>query len=116
LHVEDLTATLHRARGDTDLVVAADVFIYVGALDDAFRAAAGALRPGGLLAFSTERCDGDGFRLLPSSRYAHGDGYVRGLAGRHGLVVRAARDTVLRTDHAGPVGGVLYLLATASPG
>lgn len=115
LHVEDLIATLQRARGDTDLVVAADVFIYVGALDDAFRAAAGALRPGGLLACSTERCDGDGFRLLSSSRYAHGDGYIRGLAARHGLAVRAARDTVLRTDHAGPIAGVLYLLAAASP-
>ncbi|HEX3765507.1 MAG TPA: methyltransferase domain-containing protein [Kofleriaceae bacterium] len=115
LHVEDLAATLRRAHGDTDLVVAADVFIYVGALDDAFGAAAGALRPGGLLAFSTERCDGDGFRLLPSSRYAHGDGYVRGLAERHGLAVRVTRDTVLRTDHTGPVAGVLYLLATASP-
>lgn len=115
LHVEDLTATLRRARADADLVVAADVFIYVGALDAAFGAASGALRPGGLLAFSTERCDGDGYRLLPSSRYAHSDGYVRGLAQRHGLAVRAARDTVLRTDHARPVSGVLYLLAAGGP-
>jgi predicted TPR repeat methyltransferase len=115
LHVEDLTATLRRARADADLIVAADVFIYVGALDDAFRAAAGALRPGGLLALSTERGDGDGFRLQPSSRYAHGDGYVRGLAQRHGFAVREARDTVLRTDHTGPVAGVLYLLAAGAP-
>lgn len=115
LHVEDLTATLDRARGDADLVIAADVFIYVGALDAAFRAAAGALRPGGLLALSTERGDGDGFRLQPSSRYAHGDGYVRGLAHRHGFAVRMTRSTVLRSDHTGPVAGVLYLLAAGSP-
>lgn len=111
LHVEDLTATLRRAAADADLVVAADVFIYVGALDEVFRAAAGALRPGGMFAFSTERCDGDGYRLLPSSRYAHGDGHVRGLAQRHGFAVRQARDTVLRIDHGEPVPGVLYLLA-----
>ena len=116
LHVEDLTATLgraqraHRAGGGADLVIAADVFIYVGALDAAFAAAAGALRPGGLFAFSTERCDGDGFELRPSSRYAHGDGYVRGLADRHGLAVREARDAVLRVDQTRPVAGVLYLL------
>ena len=115
LHVEDLTATLGRAAADVDLVVAADVFIYVGALDAALRAASSALRPGGLLAFSTERCDGDGFCLQPTSRYAHADGYVRGLAGRHGFAVREARDTVLRVDHAGPVSGVLYLLAAGSP-
>jgi len=109
LHVEDLIATLCRARG-ADLVVAADVFIYVGALDEPFRAASEALRPGGLFAFSTERCDGDGFRLLPSSRYAHADGYVRELARRHGFAVRDARDTVLRIEHSAPVSGVLYLL------
>ena len=113
LHVEDLTATLGRARADVDLVVAADVFIYVGALEAPFRAASGALRPGGLFAFSTERCDGDGFRLLPSSRYAHGDDYIRALAGRHGFAIRDARDTVLRVEHSAPVPGVLYLLAAA---
>jgi predicted TPR repeat methyltransferase len=111
LHVEDLTATLRRAGANADLVVAADVFIYVGALDESFGAAASALRPGGLFAFSTERCDGDGFRLLPSSRYAHADGYVRRLAQRHGFAVREARDTVLRIEQAAPVPGVLYLLA-----
>jgi predicted TPR repeat methyltransferase len=112
LHVEDLTATLRRVRGDVHLIVAADVFIYVGALDDPFQAAARALLPGGLFAFSTERCDGDGFRLQPSSRYAHGDGYIRALAERHGFAVRTARDTVLRIEHGVPVPGLLYLLTT----
>lgn len=111
LHVEDLLVTLGRARGDADLVLAADVFVYVGALDAACEAAARALRPGGLLAFSVERCDGDGYRLQASSRYAHADGYVRGLAARHGFAIQEAHDTVLRKDHAGPVAGVLYLLA-----
>jgi predicted TPR repeat methyltransferase len=114
LHVEDLTATLRRAGADIDLVVAADVFIYVGALEEPFRAASSALRPGGLLAFSTERCEGDGYRLLPSSRYAHADSYIRGLAHRDGFAVREARDTVLRIEQAEPVSGMLYLLAAES--
>lgn len=110
LHVEDLVATLRRGAADVDLVVAADVFIYVGALDGAFAAAAHALRPGGLFCFSTERGDGDGFRLLPTRRYAHGDAYIRALADRHGFAVRDARETVLRIEHGVPVPGVLYLL------
>ena len=110
LHVEDLTATLRRAGADVDLVVAADVFIYVGALDDSFRAASNALRPGGLFAFSTERCEGDGYRLLPSSRYAHTDGYVREIAQRHGLAICEVKSTVLRIENSTPVSGVLYLL------
>ncbi|HEX4420043.1 MAG TPA: methyltransferase domain-containing protein [Kofleriaceae bacterium] len=146
LHVEDLTQTLQRAAarddaqaggarrddaqaGDArlDLIVAADVFIYVGALEAAFAAAAAALRPGGLLAFSTERWDGaggdhsddhgddhgdgHGYRLLPSSRYAHADGYIRALAERHGFAIRAAEATAIRSDHGAPIAGVLYLLA-----
>jgi predicted TPR repeat methyltransferase len=114
LRVEDLTATLARAAG-ADLIVAADVFIYVGALDAAFAGAAAALGPGGRFAFSTERGDGDGFRLQASRRYAHGDGYVRALAARHGFAVGAAQDTVLRIDHGGPVAGVLYVLAKGAP-
>ena len=114
LHVEDLLATLGRATG-VDLVVAADVFIYVGALDAAFAAAARALTPGGLFAFSTERGDGDGFRLLPTRRYAHGDGYIRALADRHGFTVRDAADTVIRIEQGAPVAGVLYVLAAPAP-
>jgi predicted TPR repeat methyltransferase len=120
LHVEDLAATLRRAAAGgattaADLVVAADVFIYVGALDDAFRLTAAALRPGGLFAFSTERDDGDGFRLRRSSRYAHADAYVRDLAARHRFTAVASRDTVLRIEHTEPVAGQLHLLAVAAP-
>lgn len=109
LHAEDLLATLARARA-VDLVVAADVFIYVGALAAAFAAIARALRPGGLFAFSVERGDGDGFQLLPTSRYAHGEAYIAGLAAQHGFTVRARQDIALRADKAGAIPGALYLL------
>jgi len=110
LHVDDLVATL-RGATDIDLVVAADVFIYVGALDAPFGAASAALRAGGLFAFSTEHCEGNGYQLLPTCRYAHSEGYIRELAQRHGLAIRAARETELRVDHGVPVSGQLYLLA-----
>jgi len=112
LHVEDLIATLGRTA-NADLIVAADVFIYVGALDAAFAAAARGLRPDGLFAFSTERGDGDGFRLLPTRRYAHGDGYIRALAARHGFAIHDAADTVLRIEQGAPIAGMLYVLAAA---
>lgn len=110
LAVEDLTATLRRVSA-VDLIVAADVFLYVGALEAAFAAAAAALRPGGLLAFSTELCDGDGYRLLPSSRYAHSSAYIAGLAGRNGLATCAAEDIILRVDNDKPIAGQLHLLS-----
>jgi predicted TPR repeat methyltransferase len=84
-----------------DLIVAADVFIYVGSLDEVFPAVARALRPRGLLAFSLERYDppapeaaGFDFHL----RYRHSLEYVRRLAQAAQLVERAANLCPLRND------------------
>ena len=109
LHVEDLRATLSRTQ-NVDLIVAADVFVYIGALDASFAATATALRPGGRFAFSTESHDGDGVQLRPSSRYAHADTYIRVLAETHGFEVRTATEVALRLEHGTPIPGILYLL------
>jgi predicted TPR repeat methyltransferase len=109
LHVEDLATTLARER-DVDLIVAADVFLYVGPLEATLAACTTALRPGGLLAFSVERSTGDDVVLQQTLRYAHADSYVLALASAHGLAVERAEPTVLRMDNGEPVSGVLYLL------
>lgn len=108
--VEDLLDTLVSAAGDADLVVAADVFVYLGNLEPVFAAAVKALRPGGHFAFSTEDDEGDGFTLLSSARFAHSETYVRGLAGRHGFTVLRARAETIRTERDQPVDGRLYVL------
>lgn len=109
LHIEDITTTLAREH-DLDLVVAADVFIYVGALDGVFAACAAALRPGGLLAFSTERTDAGELTLDATLRYSHSDDYVRRLATTHGLAVVRAEVATLRVEDGRPVEGQLYVL------
>jgi predicted TPR repeat methyltransferase len=123
LYVEDLRDTLERAGGEADLVVAADVFVYVGDLDAVFEACARALRPGGLFAFSTEALEGEGFRLAQNCRYAHSLDYIRALARRHGFGESLRNETVLRTQAHEPVLGHLFVLrrlgrdesATGSP-
>ncbi|MBA3459421.1 MAG: tetratricopeptide repeat protein [Deltaproteobacteria bacterium] len=109
LHREDLLATLARVR-DADLIVAADVFIYVGVLEATFAACAAALRPGGLLAFSTERSDTDDVVLLTTLRYAHAPGYIARLAAEHGFTVERVEPSVLRVEKEQPVHGELYVL------
>ncbi len=113
LHVEDLAATLARAR-DVDLIVAADVFIYVGVLEATFATCATALRPGGLLAFSVERSETEAVVLQPTLRYSHTDSYIRGLADTHGFTVERAQATVLRVDNGQDLGGMLYVLRSLS--
>jgi predicted TPR repeat methyltransferase len=110
LHVEDLGATLARER-DVDLIIAADVFIYVGVLEATFAGCASALRAGGLLAFSVERSDTQDVVLQTTLRYSHSDAYIRGLASTHGFSVEKAEPTVVRLDHENqPIHGVLYIL------
>jgi predicted TPR repeat methyltransferase len=79
---EFLAATAVRS----DLIVAADVFIYVGDLAAVFRSARRILGPGGCLAFTVEPATtGQDIQLLPSLRYAHSEAYIRRLADDAGL-------------------------------
>jgi predicted TPR repeat methyltransferase len=108
LHVEDLDATLARER-EADLIVASDVFLYLGALDSTIAGCASALRPGGLLAFSVENsADGD-VVLQTTLRYKHSDEYIRRLATAQGLAVESAEPSILRVNEGQPVRGMLYV-------
>ena len=51
---DELTEYLRNSREAFDLIVSADTLVYFGALEDIITAAAGALRPGGLLVFTLE--------------------------------------------------------------
>lgn len=93
-----------------DLVVASDVFVYLGRLDETIDRIAARMEEGGLLAFSVESA-ADQLRwfLRPSGRYAHGDAYVRGLLADRGLRLLAVRNSVLRHERSEPVDGRIYL-------
>lgn len=109
LFVEDLIQTLGRAQGQADLVIAADVFVYLGDLAPTFKACARALGPGGLFAFSTEDSAGEGFELLRSARFAHARSYILSLAETHGFEMLSDQEAVLRTERDQPVKGRLYV-------
>jgi predicted TPR repeat methyltransferase len=96
--------------------VATDVFIYFGDLGPPFRAAAGALRPDGLLAVSVERSERDGYALLPTARYAHSAAYLRRTAAAAGLGQIESTECTLRLELGRPVPGLLAILKKpASP-
>lgn len=105
-----------------DLVVAADVFIYVGALDRVMKTVAGILATNGLFAFSVETpakggAGGDaGFALQPSRRYAHSQAYVERVLAANGLSVLSMQPTVIRWDRRQPVDGLAALAVPSSKG
>lgn len=117
LHHLEIGAYLQEAEpGSFDIVVAADVFVYVRGLEKIFSLCAAALRPGGFLAFTIERIvdhvvETDNDRILQESgRYAFSQNLIRNLAKRYKYRVVHEQNTNLRQDHGVAIPGTVYVL------
>ncbi|YBV95415.1 methyltransferase domain-containing protein [Phyllobacteriaceae bacterium JZ32] len=102
-----------------ELVVAADVFVYVGNLDRAFANVSGMLEPGGLFAFSVETHETDGpseeeLVLQPSLRFTHSALYIRRLLERHGFEPLEMSRAVIRYDRGEPLTGIVTVARRAA--
>ena len=110
LELAEIHAWLRDAKERSfDALCAADVLIYIGAIETLFRDTARILRPGGWFAFSTEECNPMDYKLLATGRYAQSESYVRRLAGEAFTVLRADASTI-RIESGRPLPGRLYLL------
>ncbi|MFM7531412.1 MAG: methyltransferase domain-containing protein, partial [Rubrivivax sp.] len=128
----DIAEHLQRTDRRYALVAAADVFVYLGALEPVFEGVMRVLEPGGVFAFSVEAADGSdapdaphtpnpsgspdgpagvsapqpGYQLRSTLRYAHTEHYLRALARAFGLQVCATRRHALRQDHGATIVGL----------
>ena len=107
---EELAACMQARAGAFDLIVAADVFCYIGDLADTLEAAGVALRSSGRLIFSVEAQSKRGFSLTGSGRYAHKPAYIRKAAEKAGLREVSGRNENLRMEYGEPVKGYLTVL------
>jgi predicted TPR repeat methyltransferase len=112
LEVGDLVEVLSKVEpGTFDLLVAADVLIYLGDLAPVFEGAAHALRAEGLFAFTLEAGGGDRYHLQKRTlRFTHSEAYVRRVSSLYGFVVESLEPTVLRMEAGHPVPGYLIVL------
>jgi predicted TPR repeat methyltransferase len=92
-----------------DLVLAADAMVYVAGLLPVLQQARRVLTCGGLLAFTLERHDGDGFIMGEGRRYAHSACYVRAAVEAAGLVVLQLERQPIRTERGAPVPGLVIV-------
>jgi predicted TPR repeat methyltransferase len=109
LEEADLLGALAGTR-DLDLILAADVFVYVSDLAPVFASAHAAAVPGALFAFTLQRGDGADVALGADRRFAHRRGHVESLAMACGWRVAQAHDAVTRHDQGRPVPGLLMIL------
>ncbi len=108
----ELVGFLARRPAAFDVVTCADTLCYFGDLGEVTRAAASALRPGGLLVATVEELSGDpgeeGWVLTRTGRYAHAEQHVRSVCGAAGLTDVDVRPEVLRQEGGQPVAGLLW--------
>lgn len=98
-----------------DIVTAADVFMYVGALDGLVARIAAALPAGGTFAFSVEHHGGpEHFVLRQSRRYAHSEAYLRRLLGGSGFDILSLERAAIRTDRGQPIEGLIVVARRAA--
>jgi predicted TPR repeat methyltransferase len=98
-----------KQKSDINLVMAADVFMYIPNLEPVFTAVAQALVPNGLFLFSIEKHDGnEPWALLESMRHAHTKNYVEALLRQSGFVTLKHSSATIRMDAGHAVAGLLY--------
>ena len=94
-----------------DVVIATDVFIYIGDLDNVMGQARRLLRRNGIFGFSLENLDLSlDYKLMPTTRYAHSPAYIEKLAVQYGFHIHRMVPTQIRLENDGPVQGWLVLL------
>jgi predicted TPR repeat methyltransferase len=94
------------------LILAADVFVYLGDLTAIFQQAVRVLEPGGLFAFTAQRHEGaEHFIFNHDMRYAHSHAGMEAWVREAGLKVILRNDEWARMDRGVPVPGMVVVLA-----
>lgn len=91
-----------------DLILAADVFVYLGALERIVAWCAGSLEPRGVLAFTVEAGEAP-LILRESRRFAHSAGYVDGVLQAAGFTTVAREEAALRQDRGADIRGFVVV-------
>jgi predicted TPR repeat methyltransferase len=110
LVLDDVVHYLQGRQEPCDLVLAADVFIYIGDLAELFRAVAQRLRKDGWFAFSLEVTTQADYLLQANRRYAQSPAYIERLAALHGLATALTQSVKLRRHGDADAEGLILVL------
>ena len=94
-----------------DLILAADVMVYVHDMTPLLREVARVLAPGGLFAFTLESHGGEGVLLGEGLRYAYGSSRVRELIADAGLALSQMEPASSRTESGVEVPGLVVAVS-----
>lgn len=110
LYQEELVAYLRSRKSKYNLIVSADVFTYIGNLENLFFAAASALKKNGRLVFTvTENSvNNEDWFLHASGRFLHQKKYVERLLEKSGFQIEKISHAKLRREGEAEVMGYVF--------
>jgi len=109
LHQADCKQFL-KESGKFDLIIAAELFPYVGDAEDLLACVSKCLPKDGILIFSIEKTDSvEKYALSESARFRHNPNWIETLCNRFGLNTLESIETTLRLHQSKPVFGQLFI-------
>lgn len=91
------------------LILAADVLVYCGDLENLFKNIKKALLPTGRFAFTIEHLKTGNYTLQPTGRFAHSTAYIHKLAAQNQFTIQRTEDICLREHEEKPVMGQIFI-------
>lgn len=110
LVASDVNEFLVQDTRNYDFFLAADVFIYLGKLDETFRLLRQRATADALFCFSTESEAGDSFSLRLTGRFAHSSRYIEAVARDTGWQILEKHTSAIRREKDAWIEGDLWFL------
>jgi len=110
LHCSSIVNFLRSSKDIFDFYVAADVFGYIGDLEETFQLLKMRARHDVLFCFSTETFAGNKFQLQKTGRFAHSPDYIKQLVKTTGWSILDMKTTALRKEKDNWIQGDLWFL------
>jgi predicted TPR repeat methyltransferase len=112
---DDILHFLHNGGVNCDMILAADVFTYMGELEKIFMACFAKTKNGGLFLFSVEESNNEKFEIKTTGRFGHSQKYIIKLCQKTGWKILNTTFSKLRKDKGEWVKGYLFILQKQHP-
>jgi predicted TPR repeat methyltransferase len=107
---DDILHFLQKSGHNYDMIVAADVFTYMGDLEKIFLECSAITKNGALFLFSVEESNSDKYELKTTGRFGHSAKYIKKLCQKTGWRILDAPLSNLRQDRGEWIKGHLFIL------
>ena len=106
---DDILSFLGKTEEQFDLLLAADVFTYMGDLQPLFTACYQKSTTDAIFCFSVEKSESASFKLKETGRFGHSCGYIEKTCKEIGWKLCASRQSKLRQDKGQWIHGSLFI-------